>query len=192
MIIISISVCINLDYAAVTNNSKNISGLKWQKIVSCSANNIWTAQSGWWAQLYIILIQRHSVSRLTVWMCSGYCKVGKIKWNGCTLILKFPPRSHTYYSHSHIHWPMLAAWPLSSKRQGNAVPLFGWIENQRYVVNDVNACHTRNKFIWICWSTLSFLTPAKFVLKCQYFYLKWFKYIFLKNFFSSWTECRML
>lgn len=50
-----------LDYAAVTNNSKNISGLKWQKIVSCSTNNIWTAQSGWWAQLYIILIQRHSV-----------------------------------------------------------------------------------------------------------------------------------
>lgn len=50
-----------LDYAAVTNNSKNISGLKWQKIVCCSPNNTWIAQSGWWAQLYIILIQRHSV-----------------------------------------------------------------------------------------------------------------------------------
>lgn len=121
-------------------------------------------------------------SRLTVWMCSVIAKVGKLSRNGCTLIPKVSPRSHTYYSHSHIHWPMLAAWPLSSKRQGNAVPLFGWIENQRYVVNDVNACHTRNKVYLNMLEYFVISDPCKICVKCQYSYLKWFKYIFLKKF----------
>lgn len=84
---------------------------------------------------------------------------------------------------------MLAAWPLSSKRQGNVVPLFGWIENQRYVVNDVNACHTRNKVYLNMLEYFVISDPCKICVKCQYSYLKWFKYI-SKISSSSWTECK--